>query len=80
MLLYSTHHEHIHLLCLLTLTPTCFGTEMPSSGRHYDRGIQDDMPVWVLLLHWIGMLVLYNVDRHIVLHNVDWHVVLHNVD
>ena len=35
-------------------TPTCFGTELPSSGSRYIKCTQASMPGWVLL-HLTGM-------------------------
>jgi hypothetical protein len=53
MLLHRNSSQHMHHLWHIS-TPTCFGTEVPSSDSHYNKGIQANMPVWVLLL-FIGM-------------------------
>ena len=36
-LCYNTHD--------ICITPTCFGTEMPSSGNFYNKGVQAKLPI-----------------------------------
>lgn len=37
-----------------TSNATCFGTEMPSLGSHYNKGVEANMPIYVLLF-LVGM-------------------------
>ena len=52
LIYHATTHALIHHLW--HLTPTCFSTEVPSSGNVDNKGIQTNMPICVLLL-LIGM-------------------------
>ena len=45
----------VPFFCVLPVsTPTCFDTDVPSSDSHYNKGVQANMPVCVLLL-FVGM-------------------------
>jgi hypothetical protein len=52
--LYTIQNVHatIHHLWHIS-TPRCFGTEVPSSGSYYNKGVQSNMTISVLLfLSW----------------------------
>ena len=45
-IIQQTHFVTQHIR--YTKTSTCFGTEVPSSGIYYNKGIQANLPIYVL--------------------------------
>jgi hypothetical protein len=49
---YVIHKMHFVIQHLLnTSTAKRFGTEVPSSGSHYNKRVEANMPIYVLLFH-----------------------------
>jgi len=81
---YIIRHVHlvIHHLWHKLTPSTCFSMELPSSGSHYNKGIQAKMPIKVLflftrmtkilkMLKYIKLIIIIysNITSHITIHN-----------
>ena len=68
--LYSPTNPHnkIRVVNMTQKTPTCFGTEVPSSEIHYNKSTQTNMPIYVPRL-LISFIHSYKKELNLCCHN-----------